>query len=173
LYLLSLSKLFHHKSVCGTYLICVSFPYTTTSTLCLRRVHILHKMRFFPPINLVLLLATLAVTEALNIPPNRLVTDISHLDFSNNIFSLRGVNAKPNLDHGTTPSVQGDGRFTKVRPIASALPVRQKPHTHTHPMHLRLENRLCLTKPSKASSPYRTNQDHDRKKDTTSAITRA
>jgi hypothetical protein len=71
------------------------------------------------------------VTEALTIPPNRLVTDISHLDFSNNISSLRGVNAKPNLDHRTRPSVQGDGRFTKGSPIASALPVRQKPHTHT------------------------------------------
>jgi hypothetical protein len=85
-------------------------------------------MRYFPSLNLVLLLVTLAVIEALTIPPNRFVTDIQHLGFSNTILSLVDLTAKPSLDHGTRSFVQGDGRSTKGRPKASALPVRQKPH---------------------------------------------
>jgi hypothetical protein len=86
-------------------------------------------MQFFSPINLVLLLGTSTVTEALTIPPNKFVIDIQHLNFSDTIFSLGSVNAKPSLDHGMRPPVLGDGRFTKGKPTASALPVRQKPHT--------------------------------------------
>jgi hypothetical protein len=157
--------------VCWTYLNCASFSRTKTSTLCLRRVYSASEHA---------ILFSTQPSSAFGNTCGNGSTDYSTkqvryrhttFDFSNTIFSLVDVNAKPSLDHGTGSFLPGDRRSTKGRPIASALPVRQKPHPP--PVHLRLENRPCLTRPSKTSSLYRTNQNYDRPKDTTSAITRA
>jgi hypothetical protein len=114
--------------VCWTYLNCASFSRTKTSTLCLRRVYSASEHA---------ILFSTQPSSAFGNTCGNGSTDYSTkqvryrhttFDFSNTIFSLVDVNAKPSLDHGTGSFLPGDRRSTKGRPIASALPVRQKPH---------------------------------------------